>query len=61
MPIYDYVCVKCDKHEERLVSISEAEKQLCDCEDGAKMDRTENVANTSFALKGVWFKTHRRY
>lgn len=61
MPIYDFICEKCEKKEERLVSRANIDEQYCQCSSDAKMTRSEDVPNTSFALKGVWYKTHKRY
>lgn len=60
MPIFDFVCSKCDNKEEKLVNRSEIDTQTCaKCE--ALLIKSENVSNTSFALKGMWFKTRGRY
>lgn len=56
-PIYEYVCTKCEKEEDRLVSFSNADQQQCTCEDDAPMERKDMIHKTSFTLKGRgWFK-----
>lgn len=61
MPIYEYVCTRCKKIQDKLVKISEAENQTCDCEDGAKLERTNSIHATSFILKGSgWYNGRGR-
>jgi len=60
MPLFDFRCEKCDSKEERLVKRDEYETQVCKvCEEA--MVKVEGISNTSFALKGVWFRSHNRY
>lgn len=60
MPLFDFVCNTCNTIEERLVKHSEITEQVCkDC--GKEMVKSEQVSKLNFALKGVWFKTHKRY
>lgn len=61
MPIFDFICTKCEKKEERLVSRSEIDNQKCDCTEDAQMIKSDQISRTNFSLKGVWFKTHKRY
>lgn len=61
MPIFDFKCEKCGKIEERLISRAQIELQKCICTDDSPMVKTEEVHATNFALKGVWFKSHKRY
>lgn len=61
MPIYQYICTKCETEEDRLVSFSNADQQQHDCEDDAPMERTHKVERTSFSLKGNWVKTTGSY
>ena len=61
-PIYSYICEKCEKEIDRLVSFSNADEQLCDCEDGARLVREDKIHGaTPFVLKGNWFKTRGTY
>ena len=60
MPIFDFVCSKCSNKEEKLVNRSELDVQKC-AECGELLIKSENFSNTSFALKGMWFKTRGRY
>jgi putative FmdB family regulatory protein len=60
MPIFDYVCEKCNSKTEKLVKRAELDVQTCDvCNE--HLSRVDEISNTSFALKGVWFKSHKRY
>jgi len=62
MPIFDFVCTKCEVKEERFVNRSEIENQKCrKCPDEPPMIQSEEISRTNFSLKGVWYKTHRRY
>lgn len=61
MPIFDFICTKCGKTEERLVSRSELDSQKCACGEDSDMVKSDNISRTNFTLKGVWFKTHKQY
>jgi len=55
MPIYEYICEKCDKHLEVIQKITEGPLTTCpDC-DGALR---KMISSTSFVLKGTgWYAT----
>lgn len=55
MPIYEYVCEKCNNHLEFIQKITEEPLTTCpDC-DG---DLKKMISNTSFVLKGTgWYVT----
>ena len=55
MPIYEYVCEKCDKQMEVIQKITEAPLTVCpDCRGQLK----KMISNTSFVLKGTgWYAT----
>jgi len=55
MPIYEYVCEKCDKQMEVIQKITEAPLTVCpDCKGQLK----KMISNTSFVLKGTgWYVT----
>ena len=56
--IYEYKCSKCGKIEDRLVSSSTENTQMCKCENDAPMIKEDKVYNTSFTLKGPgWYKS----
>lgn len=55
MPIHDYKCVKCGKEEERLVKFSDAESQVCACEEESPMEIVNGTNPINFKLKGRWF------
>lgn len=60
MPIFDFVCTECESREERLVSRDAVESQVCkSCK--KPMVRSDDIYPMQFALKGVWFKSHKRY
>lgn len=60
MPIFDFKCTKCDKIDERLIRRDDIDTQLCkDCQ--ALMVKTDDIHPMQFALRGVWFKSHKRY
>ncbi len=59
MPLYDFICEKCEKTEERLIRRDDMDNQTCTC--GDKMVKSESLSKMSFQLKGVWYKTHKRY
>ncbi len=61
MPIFEFECTACGKREDRLIKRSEIDEQTCSCEDHGKMIKTDLIQNTSFALKGRWFKTTKGY
>lgn len=61
MPIFDFICTKCGKTEERLVNRSELDSQKCSCGEDSKMVKSDSISRTNFTLKGVWFKTHKQY
>lgn len=61
MPIYSYTCPSCEKKEDRLVSFSNADEQMCDCDDNVKLERDDVIHKTDFVLKGNWFKTRKTY
>jgi putative FmdB family regulatory protein len=48
MPNYNYRCLKCDKTEERFVSISQRDdSQTCSCEESGEMKRM--ISNPSLS------------
>ena len=55
MPIYEYVCEKCDKQMEVIQKITEAPLIVCpDCKGRLR----KMISNTSFVLKGTgWYAT----
>ena len=55
MPIYEYVCEKCNNHLEIMQKITEEPLTTCpDCEGQLK----KMISNTSFVLKGTgWYVT----
>lgn len=58
MPIYEYRC-PCDKVFEKLVKYSDRDKpQTCEC---GKQSNRVPISQTSFQLKGKWFKTSGEY
>lgn len=61
MPIYQYECKKCGNEEDRLVSFSNANEQVCNCDENAPLVRKEVVNQLNFALKGNWFKNRGTY
>ncbi len=61
MPIFEFECVVCGKKEDRLIARSEIDDQKCTCQDDAAMIKSENIQNTSFSLKGRWYKTTKSY
>lgn len=61
MPIYTFVCEKCNKKEDRLVKYSEIDNQICDCDKESKMLKSDEPNRTSFMLKGKWFKNTGSY
>jgi putative FmdB family regulatory protein len=55
MPIYEYVCEKCNSHLEIIQKITE--EQLTTCPD-CKGQLKKMISNTSFVLKGTgWYVT----
>lgn len=62
MPLYDFRCNTCGVIKEFLVKRSEVDEAIpCDCETEAKMERLNKITNTSFILKGNWFKNNQSY
>lgn len=64
MPIFDFVCNKCSRVEEKLVSRADADNGIefpCDCEDGAKLERSEAISAAALRFKGQWFGTTGNY
>jgi putative FmdB family regulatory protein len=55
MPIYEYVCEKCNNHLEVMQKITEEPLTTCpECEGQLK----KMISNTSFVLKGTgWYVT----
>lgn len=55
MPIYEYICEKCDKHLEVIQKITEGPITNCpDCDGTLK----KMISSTSFVLKGTgWYAT----
>lgn len=59
MPIFTYICEKCGTKEDRLVTQSERDDQLChQCE--IKMQE-QFPDSMNFALKGNWYKNNKSY
>lgn len=55
MPIYEYVCEKCDNHLEIIQKITEETLTTCPECDGVLK---KMISNTSFILKGTgWYVT----
>lgn len=55
MPIYQYICSKCEKEIELFQKISDPPAEKCK-ECGGRLKKL--ISNTSFILKGSgWFKT----
>lgn len=61
MPIYTYTCEKCKKEVDKLVTLSTADSQKCDCEEDAKLVKSNRLYATGINLKGNWFKTSGTY
>lgn len=59
--IYEYECETCKKVEDRIVSSSTENEQVCKVCPESKMNRVDKIHATSFALKGRWFKTTQGY
>lgn len=55
MPIYEYKCLKCGKHSEKMQKVSDAPLTVCeDC--GGKLEK--QVSRSGFQLKGEgWYVT----
>jgi len=55
MPIYEYICEKCDKHLEIIQKITEGPLTSCpDCDGTLR----KMISSTSFVLKGTgWYAT----
>lgn len=56
--LYTFECKKCEKVEDRLVRMAEAESQSCSC--GEHMDQIDTFSSTVL-FKGRWFKTAGSY
>lgn len=56
--LYNFECKKCEKKEERLVKMADAEAQNCEC--GEHMDRVMDYS-TTVQFKGRWMKTAGSY
>jgi putative FmdB family regulatory protein len=64
MPLYTYKCTTCNEHETHLVKINDDTENknnficpLC----GGIQSRIFDASDTSFILKGDWFKTTGKY
>lgn len=55
MPIFDYICLKCNKKESRLIKRSEMDEQVCKCDNKSKMEKLPTFGS-NFILKGNWYK-----
>ncbi len=56
MPIYEYQCVSCGAHLEKLQKISDP--VLTDCPECNKVSLKKMISATSFRLKGTgWYET----
>ncbi len=57
MPVYEYLCEACGKHQEHIRKFSD--EPLTDCElCGAKGTLVKQISRSSFALKGSgWYTT----
>jgi putative FmdB family regulatory protein len=60
MPLFNFVCEKCGKSEDRFVSNSKLDEQTCPCDEHAKMVQQFAPA-CNFILKGKWFKNSKGY
>ena len=64
MPLFDYVCDKCEKVEEKLVSRTDAEAEVtfpCDCEKKGTLSRSSAPSAAALRFKGQWFGTTGNY
>ena len=57
MPIYEYKCSKCNKVFERIISLSNSDKDVfCDC--SPKAEAKKIISAPSFRLNGSgWYET----
>ncbi len=57
MPLYEYICHRCEKKEERLLPFSKSESEQS-CEH-CKNTLTKIISKPSFQLKGSgWYSDH---
>lgn len=57
--LYTYKCNKCDKVEDRLVKLADADSQFCKtCEE--KLEQ-QDTFSTAISFKGRWYKTTKSY
>lgn len=61
MPIFQYYCEKCNKHEDRLVRFDDRDEQYCSCSKSKKMMREDVLGIPLHSFKGNWYKTTKRY
>lgn len=62
MPIFSYKCDVCGIVKDILVKRSEMDDTIpCDCETEGKLERLNTISNTSFILKGNWYKNNQSY
>ncbi len=55
MPIYEYKCLRCDSHVEKMQKVSDAPLKVCD-ECGGEMEK--QVSLSGFQFKGAgWYVT----
>lgn len=57
--LYTFECKKCEKQEDRLVKMADADTQNCK-ECGEHMNQIDTFS-TSIQFKGRWWKTARSY
>lgn len=61
MPIFDFVCHKCETIQERLVkNLDAVTEQKCE-ECSGELIKSDVPSKTSFVLKGKWYKTTKSY
>jgi len=62
MPLYTYKCLSCDKHETKLIKITEPAGVIYKCECGGDQHREFDLSGTSFQLKGEnWYSKSGKY
>ena len=61
MPIYVYQCPKCNEKDNRIVPMSESEKEFSCPACLVPMHKIFDVSGISHEFKGNWFKTTGKY
>lgn len=60
MPMYVYECTKCHKQEDKIVKLAEVDAGInfdCDCEEGAKLEKTTTPTAAALRFRGRWHTT----